>query len=208
MRRQKKSYDLELIVGAASARATTLGARVRRSHHADFAAAPRSGASVLMMFIAAAATRGVACRQRQAGRVCGEKALAREAMGSRAGVVAWLYRDRVELRFRRTRLGGRLFPQSEQLAQRPFDGHRCNRLRAGRTCIRGDATTLFLRRGRNQLLERAQASAQAAQERSGISAALQNFHERRCNDDAVDVRCKSLHLLAAADAETRAHRQR
>src|SRR5688572_16721001 len=155
MRRQKKSYGLELIVGAAAARAATLGTRVRRSHHADFATAPRSGAAVLMMLIAAAATWGVASRQRQARRVRGKKALAREAMRSGAGVVAWLYRDRVELRFRRTRLGGRLFPQSEQLAQRPFHGHCCNRLRAGRTCIRGEATTLFLRRGRNQSLERA-----------------------------------------------------
>jgi hypothetical protein len=207
MRRQKKSYDLELIVGAAAARAATLGPRVRRSHHADFAAASRSGASVLVVLVAAAAAWSIASRQRQARRERSEKALAREAMRSGAGVVAWLYRDRVELRFRRTRLGGRLFPQSEQLAQRPLHGHRCNRLRAGRICIRGEAMTLFLRRGRNQLLQRAWASAQAAQERSGISAALQNFHERRCNDDAVDVRCKSLHLLAAADAETRAHRQ-
>ena len=149
MRRQKKSYDLELIIGAAAARATTLRARVRRSHHAYFATAPGSGASVLMMLIAAAAAWSIASRQRQARRMRSEKALAREAMRSGAGVVAWLYRDRVELRFRTTRLGGRLFPQSEQLAQRPFNGHRCNRLRAGRICIRGETMTLFLRRGRN-----------------------------------------------------------
>src|SRR5688500_5603047 len=101
MRRQKKSYDLGLVVGTAAARAATLGARVRRSHHADFAAAPRSSASVLMMLVAAAAAWSVASRQRQAGRVRREKALPREAMGSGAGVVTWLYRDRVELRFRR-----------------------------------------------------------------------------------------------------------
>ena len=150
MRRQKKSYDLELIVGAAAARATTLRARVRRSHHAYFATAPRSGASVLMMLIAAAAAWSIASRQRQAGRVRGKKALAREAMCSGTGGITWNYRYRVERGSRSTRLGGRLFPQSEQLAQRPFNGHRCNRLRAGRTCIRGETMTLFLRRGGRQ----------------------------------------------------------
>ena len=147
-RRQKNLTRLVVVVGAAPTRTATLRARVRSSHHADFATPPRSRASVPVMLIAATAACDVARRQRQARRVRGQEALAREAMGSGTGVVAWNYRDRVELRFRRTRLGGRLFPQSEQLAQRPFHGHRCNRLRAGRTCIRGEATTLFLRRGR------------------------------------------------------------
>lgn len=140
-----------LVFGPPAPRAAAFSARVVRGHHADFAATPRAGAAVFVMFVAAGTARGIASRQWQARRVRRQETLARESIGRSTGSVAWNYRHRVELRFRR-RLGGRLLLQPKQLAQRPF-GHRCHRIRAGRTCIRGEATTLFLRRGRKQLLQ-------------------------------------------------------
>lgn len=153
----EESYGNSVVISAASARAATLGARIGRHHHADFTATSRSGATILVMSVVASAPRRVACRQWQTRRVRGQEALARETMDRGAGAVAWNYRDRMEFRFRRTRLVRRppRFLQTEQLTQRPSDGHRCHRIRAGRNCIRREATTLFLRRGRTQSLGRA-----------------------------------------------------
>ena len=47
---------------------------------------------------------------------------------------------------------------------------------------------------------------QAAQERGGVFTPLHHFHERGAHDDAVDGRAHALNLLAAANAETRTHR--
>src|SRR5688500_8385669 len=69
VRRQKNLTRLVFIFGAPPARAATLRAGVRRSHHADFATSPRSRASVPVMLIAATAACDVARRQRQARRV-------------------------------------------------------------------------------------------------------------------------------------------
>ena len=205
-----ESYETSVpVIGAAAAAAATFSARVGRGHHSDFIAPPRPGATILVMFVMASAVRSVAGRQRQARRVRGEEALSRESIGRGASVFAWNYRDRVEFRFRRTRLVRQpRFLQTEQLTQRPSHGHRCHRILAGRTCIRKDATTLFLRRGRSNREKGRGPLAQAAQERDRIFAALPHFHERRRDDDTVDVRGQALYLLAAADAEARAHGQR
>jgi hypothetical protein len=113
-----------LVFGATAARAATLGARVRSDHHADFFAAAGPGASILVMLVAARAAGRIARRQRQARRVRRQEALPGKSVCSGAGWFAWNNGYRVELGFRGTRLLRRLFFQSEQLAQRPSEGHR------------------------------------------------------------------------------------
>lgn len=49
---------------------------------------------------------------------------------------------------------------------------------------------------------------QTAQKLRGITATLLFLYERRSDDDAVDVRGQSRHLLAAANPEACAHGQR
>src|SRR4029078_11581414 len=94
------------VFGAPTAGATTFGARIWRRHHPNLATPPRSPAPLPVMLIAAGGPRGVAHRQRHARRVLRKEALARETIGRGTGTFAWNYRDRVEFRFRRARLGG------------------------------------------------------------------------------------------------------
>src|SRR4051812_3715787 len=112
------------VFDATAANAATLGSRVGRSHHSNFATTTRSGTPILVVLVAASALRRVAHRQWHARGVRRKKAPPSESMDRRAGTLTWNYRDRVEFGFPSTRIRGRRrLLQTEQLAQRPFHGH-------------------------------------------------------------------------------------
>jgi len=60
-------------------------------------------------------------------------------------------------------------------------------------------------RAGHPLLDSSRVGAQRGKPRRWIRIALQHFNKRRTYDDAIDMICKARHLLATADAESRAH---
>jgi hypothetical protein len=146
------------IIRTPAALSATLRARIDSRHETDVVAPARSRPAVLVMPEFACASKRVARRQRQGGRLARQESLSDESISGRTRVLAGRDRDSVILVLGAHCRRRRLFFQSEQAPERPSSRLRTHRfsltscLRKVRF-IRREARTLFLKGLCRQLVD-------------------------------------------------------